>query len=134
MTAENSTSSQPSSVTQASRPKTRHGIPPVSPGVAAGNWSGVGKLNDDGTFEGSTVLIVGVSSQQSGAIYLDAITEGGAGFYMHYYPAGVKIPFEQFEDPTDSSRDRLVHGNGGYLNVPQDRFEDLVLDNIAYRE
>lgn len=110
-------------------------LTPVSPGAAAGRWGNL-SINEDGTVTNSHLTVVSNQDQGNGVLFLgisDALS--GVGFYAHYYPAGVAIPFEHFEDPTDLSKDRLITGNGiAYTHLEEEHIDQLLLPNVTYRQ
>lgn len=107
---------------------------PIAPGAVAGQW-GNWLINEDGTFQESPLVITDRVDLPSGVIYLRYMdTLSGWGGYLHYYPAGVPIPFEHFADPTDLSRERLIMGTGGYLNYPEEMKDEILNEGgLLYR-
>lgn len=123
----------------------------VSPGAAAGQWQYVKtgyvyNIRPDGTFVNSDHIIYDMVSEVSGqlTLHVGRTVKNSSGFLIYYYPAGVKIPLqlvkivdgktviEPITDPTDSTRERIVSGNGNLLQVTQEQYDNY-LDDVAYR-
>lgn len=132
------------------RPEKRLDIPAVSPGAATGLWKNsvtemISKINTDGQFADSTLVVAGVERGPEGQLTLHVSdTFSGVGVNFYYYPAGVPIPLqlvktvddkqviEPIADPTDISRERIYSSNGIHLHVTQDQY-DAFLEMVSYR-
>lgn len=123
----------------------------ISPGPVAGTWAtATGRLwsmTENGTSPDGSLYLSSLSSDANGIIALsahDSLT--GFGAYIHYYPAGIPLMVTilrqdehgnwvetQTLDPTDSSRDRLIMGNGSYISMAEEQLNDFIA-NVFYRQ
>lgn len=147
---QSSSASSPTPSSNAAKSEKRVAIPAVAPGVAAGQWKNqatgqVSKINSDGQFADSTLVVSGVENGPGGQMILhvtDTVFVGGVAFY--YYPAGVSIPvqlvkvvdgqtvLEPITDPTDTTKERIVVSNANHLQVTQEQY-DQYSSHILYR-
>lgn len=120
----------------------------ISPGAATGFWqNALGHsqiIHPDGRIDDGDYIITNVTQEANGVLYLTVYSQSsGWGGYMHYYPAGTPLIFNvssydeegnlitESKDYTDSSRDRIFSGNGGYSTFKDNL--DSYLADIYYR-
>lgn len=120
----------------------------ISPGAATGFWQNAlgysQTIHPDGRIDDGDYIITDVTQEANGVLYLTVYSQSsGWGGYMHYYPAGTPLIFNvssydeegnlitESKDYTDSSRDRIFSGNGGYSTFKDNL--DSYLADIYYR-